>query len=1019
MKSEMPVLYLVATAHLDTVWNWDLEQTVKKYIPDTLEQNFALIEKYPEYKFNFEGAYRYRLIKEYYPEKYDTLKKYIKAGRWCPVGSALENGDVNIPSPEALIRNFLYGNRFFAEEFGLRSNDIFLPDCFGFSHALPAVGAHMGLKFFSTAKLVWCGDNYRPFDLGKWYGADGSYLIACLDPCAYISDIGENYENSEYMSKKISDLPVKKYMRYYGVGDMGGAPKEESVQNVCRGIKNSGRLSFVSGSPCEFADSFTEEELSRLPEYNGELVMKTHGVGAYTSRGIAKRLNRKNEIIADTAERFSILADRLGVKAYPYEKLTEAWKRVICHQFHDDITGTATDKVYENTINEYFVSLNEFSGELSSACEALCDNISTECGTDGTPIVLFNSCAFARKEVAEVSVKGLSLESGGFYVTDDRGNAVLSQLSSSDEADLQKVFIYADVPAFGYKTYYIVKKASAAEVSGAVSVSDCHIENQLYKAEFNNEKNISQIYNKISGRKLLSRPICFEILHNSYSDYGAWEILYSDICSAPEVLKNSAEIETVESGPLRNTLKITRRYRNSTFVQFVTLDYGSDKIVTDYIVDWKETASLLKLRVSADEKYSSAVYEGGIGVEAERNNHEKKYEFAANRWVALKEEGADKSILLMSDCKYGWDKPTDNVLRMTALHTPYDKRSDAARHDLQDFCENRFGMTLSLASDKDFYKISDEYNYPITAVQTDRHNGNMQREFSFAAVDNPSVTVRAMKRAEESSDIILRLYNTVGTENICNFTLPPNTEYIYAADGNEIEKERIYADGAILTLSFKAYETKTVGLRVRAETGGAGRNYRGLELPYNTLISSSNSSAGSYGFGSENKTLPSELMSDSICCRGITFALNKNESGDVKAVLCEGQELSLPPGTKTVYIAGGCLTDDKNTYFTVAGKPCAVNMKNMFEPIGRWDQYAIVRRGKVKNDALAFYASHTHGIKGDYVLEKANLFLYKIEIPDGAESLVLPFDRDILIVSAVAGDSSVSSVLNKILYDTK
>lgn len=142
-------------------------------------------------------------------------------------------------------------------------------------------------------------------------------------------------------------------------------------------------------------------------------------------------------------------------------------------------------------------------------------------------------------------------------------------------------------------------------------------------------------------------------------------------------------------------------------------------------------------------------------------------------------------------------------------------------------------------------------------------------------------------------------------------------------------------------------------------------------------------------------------------------------SGDVKAVLCEGQELSLPPSTKTVYIAGGCLTDDKNTYFTVAGKPCAVNMKNMFEPIGRWDQYAIVRRGKVKNDALAFYASHTHGIKGDYVLEKANLFLYKIEIPDGAESLVLPFDRDILIVSAVAGDSSVSSVLNKILYDTK
>ena len=87
MKKGKPQIYTIATAHLDTSWLWTLEQTIDEYIPDTLKRNFRLLDSYPEYKFNFEGSIRYEFIKEYYPEEYKKLKKYIKDGRWNTNGA--------------------------------------------------------------------------------------------------------------------------------------------------------------------------------------------------------------------------------------------------------------------------------------------------------------------------------------------------------------------------------------------------------------------------------------------------------------------------------------------------------------------------------------------------------------------------------------------------------------------------------------------------------------------------------------------------------------------------------------------------------------------------------------------------------------------------------------------------------------------------------------------------------------------------------------------------------------------
>ena len=186
---------MVGYAHLDTQWRWDYPTPFGEFLPKTLRDNFALFEKYPHYVFNFSGANRYRMMKEYYPDDYEQVKQYVAAGRWFPPGSSMEENDVNSPSAESIIRQILYGTQFFRREFGKTSAEYMLPDCFGFPASLPSILAHMGLKGFSTQKLTWHSaarvggaDSPEktpmgiPFNVGFWEGLDGRASIAALNP---------------------------------------------------------------------------------------------------------------------------------------------------------------------------------------------------------------------------------------------------------------------------------------------------------------------------------------------------------------------------------------------------------------------------------------------------------------------------------------------------------------------------------------------------------------------------------------------------------------------------------------------------------------------------------------------------------------------------------------------------------------------------------------------------------------------------------------------------------------------
>lgn len=295
-------LYMVGYTHLDTQWCWDYRQVIEEFIPNTMRGNFALLDNYPHFIFNFSGANRYRMMKEYYPADFQRLKSYVEARRWFPAGSSWEESDTNIPSSESLVRQVLYGNLFFERELGQTSNEFMLPDCFGFPASLPTILAHCGVKGFSTQKLTWGSAVGIPFNVGKWEGPDGNYVLAALNAMSYETKIKADLScNDKWLSR--IDQDGNKYgvyadYSYFGEGDRGGPVPEESVKWLEKSISGYGPLRVISATADQMFNDLSKTETSRLPVYKGDLLLTAHSAGSISSQAYMKRWNRRNEALA-------------------------------------------------------------------------------------------------------------------------------------------------------------------------------------------------------------------------------------------------------------------------------------------------------------------------------------------------------------------------------------------------------------------------------------------------------------------------------------------------------------------------------------------------------------------------------------------------------------------------------------------------------------------------------------------------------------------------------------------------
>jgi alpha-mannosidase len=276
---------------LDSQWNWTVQDSIRRFVPATFFENFDRFEKFANYVFSYEGAIHYMWFKEYHPEEWARVQKYVAEGRWRIAGNWIDAVDVNVPSPESLMRHALYAKRFFRGEFGKVSTDVYLPDCFGFGFALPSIAAHSGLNAFTTQKLTWGSSYGIPFPVGRWKGVDGSEVIAALDPGAYVTRIASDISADPKWSNDPTSLGNGRSVVYrlFGVGDVGGAPQPESVEWLERSLANKAGA-FVWERTGDYGSFFIQVDLT--PE--GE---KKHERDAPGAHARSHRTNRRPRTI--------------------------------------------------------------------------------------------------------------------------------------------------------------------------------------------------------------------------------------------------------------------------------------------------------------------------------------------------------------------------------------------------------------------------------------------------------------------------------------------------------------------------------------------------------------------------------------------------------------------------------------------------------------------------------------------------------------------------------------------------
>lgn len=1009
---------MVADAHLDTQWNWDVQTTINEYVKNTIERNLALLKKYPDYIFNFEGGVKYAWMKEYYPRQYEEMKQFIKEGRWHIAGSSWEASDVLVPSVESSIRNILLGQTFYRQEFGTEGTDIFLPDCFGFGWTLPSLAAHCGLIGFSSQKLDWrtrpfYGNSKHPFTLGLWKGIDGKQLML-----THGYGYGHRWNDEDLSeNKSLLDLahrtPLNTVYRYYGTGDTGGSPTIQSVRAVERGLDGNGPVEIISATSDQmYKDYLPFADHPELPVYDGELLMDVHGTGCYTSQAAMKLYNRQNEQLGDAAERAAVAAEWLGATAYPRHTLTDTWRRFIYHQFHDDLTGTSIPRAYEFSWNDELIALKQFSGVLASSVNAVAREMDTR--VKGTPILLYNASAFPVDDITEVLLE-MPEKPKGLAVYNEQGKKVASQLIGYENGRA-RLLVAASLPACGYAVYDV--RTAGKEKTQSISEASA-LENSVYRISLNENGDIVSLVDKRINKELVSDGKAIRLAlftENKSFTWPAWEIMKETIDREPISITDGAKITLIENGTLRKSLCVEKTYGQSHFKQYIRLYEGSraDRIDFYNEVDWETSNALLKAEFPLSIENEKATYDLGLGSVERGNNTPTAYEVYAQQWADLTDKGGNYGVSILNDCKYGWDKPNDHTLRLSLLHTPKTRRSYAYQ-DRQDFGRHTFTYSLvghAGALDKPAtVKRATILNQPIKAFTTPKHAGALGKVFAFVRSDNENVAVVALKKAEVSDEYVLRLFETGGkaTQQASVFFAGEIAEAV-VADGTEKTTGKAQFEGKQLNVSITPYGIQTYKIRLKKRNASASKaSYAHLPLAYDRKCFSWNDFRHEADFESGN-SYAAELLPDSVLeADGMPFHLGGKDVPN--GLTCKGDTLLLPQGHpyNRIYFLAASTGDDTDALFRAGNRQETFRVPSYTGFIGQWEHTGHTK-GFLKDADIAYVGTHRHSPLRDEAYEFTYMFKFGMDIPAGSTAVKLPNNPNVVLFAVTLAKEAYPAV---------
>jgi len=815
---DSPVVSAVGHTHIDIAWLWTISQTKEKAV-----RSFAsvlnLMDQYPEYKFMSSQPQLYEYVKEEEPELYEKMKKKVKEKSWEIDGGMWLEADCNIPSGESLIRQIMWGHKFFMDEFGIESKSLWLPDVFGYSAALPQILKKSGINYFMTTKLDWNQYNKIPNDTFMWRGIDGSevftHLVTTSDYKKQGSDVTFSESNNKttytgiinanqvmgtwkrYQNKDISE----ETLMLFGYGDGGGGPTKEMLENARRlkyGIPGCPRVEI--GFETEFFDRLYKKAMGKedISTWVGELYLEYHR-GTYTSMAENKMYNRKSEFLYQEAEMLATLNMILG-ESYPADEIKKGWKTILLNQFHDIIPGTSIKQVYDESHEQYKKAIEQGQTLVDHSLKQITSKINLK----EKSIIVFNTLSYRRDDIVEVTIpEGMKVEG----LKELGGNNV--EIQKTDNGN--KFIFYAEnVPSKGYKTYSIVDKVE--KTSNNKIYSDKEFENQYYKVVFDEDYNVISLYDKKNEREVIKeskKANVFQAFEDRPMNWENWDI---DIYYKKKMweVNDVVKVNRIEMGPIRDCIKIERKFVDSTLIQYIYFYNDIPRIDFKNYIDWKEKNILLKVAFPVDINSSKATYEIQYG-NIERPTHSNtswelaQFEVCAHKWADLSEGAYGVSIL--NDCKYGYDIKDENM-RLTLIKsgTYPNPDADVGIHD----------FTYSIYPHKDTWKEADtqrmayNLNVPMHVVIEDKHEGVLESEMSLVKVNKTNCIVEVVKKAEASDGVIIRLYEYKNMRENIEVSFVNKVQSVYECDLIENIIDEIKVDINKIGFEINPYEIKTL-----------------------------------------------------------------------------------------------------------------------------------------------------------------------------------------------------------------
>lgn len=811
MQGPLPVtIRCIGHTHIDVAWLWRLSHTREK-AARSFSTVLRLMEQYPEYIFLQSQPQLYAYIKQDYPEIYEQIKQRVKEGRWEAGGAMWLEADCNLTSGESLVRQILYGTRFFRDEFQVECEYLWLPDVFGYSWALPQILIKSGIRAFMTTKISWNQYNRMPHDTFLWRGIDGTEVLTHFVTTPEVPDskvwwYTYNGTTDPFAVKGIWDTYRDKGINQelllsYGYGDGGGGANRDMLEMRRRLEAMPGMPRAVAGRADVFFDKLRQTVESTdqyVHTWDGELYLEYHR-GTYTSQAFVKRMNRKLELLYRKAEWLQSLRAAVGGswEHYPADALSDGWRIILRNQFHDIIPGSSIPEVYEDVKVEYGEAERIGKEGVSSAM----DGLAAAAQPETEMFTVYNGASFDRSDWVDISL-GEAGACGSW--TDIQGNRLTAQkVGSAWRVRLERI------PALGSAAVRFRSGAgdeSDSPESVPFQMSDSGITTPFYELAWNGHGQLTSIFDRLANREVLAegeRGNVLQVFEDKPKMFDAWDI---DIFYQEKMLevRDLQSVEWVAAGPLQATARFIWRYRSSAIVQDLTVYAHSRRIDFATKVEWNEKQQLLKAAFPVSVRSTEAAFDIQFG-NVKRPTHWNtswdyaRFETVGHQWADLSERGYGVSLL--NDCKYGHDIK-DNVIRLSLIKsaTYPDPGADQGEHEFTYALFPHEGDWADAGTAQEAWQLNDPLVYLPGRSPS---NGK-----SLFRVDRANVMVDAVKKAEDADAAIIRLHENAGARGEIRLSSDYDVASWQECDLMErpIAEERPVQD---LRFSIKPYEIKT------------------------------------------------------------------------------------------------------------------------------------------------------------------------------------------------------------------